>query len=334
RISKKVKRQLEEPKAHNGGCRDNNCKPENKIVIYQQRNNEKSETLLQPSIAQHEETQRIIKKEGKKDHDDISADRNLGIKNTQRYGVIVEHEVIVEAKYAADVSVSETYDAIVKKVEAQLEDLENNNNCSDPNSLCVANVTVKETPVLTEQEICKNRVGEGLKDFYSPFVTSKGLTCISLCDPNSDKQYTCNTGTCRVQNITGPECLCPEPDKYIYSTDRCEGRLSKAAVYGGVGAAIAVLFIAVLVAVFLLVRARKHAKMAALLKDQDDHWYEDEDDKWSVPLGHDNHNVGDTKDFSSSTKEIFKLKLDKIDTTIQVKIQRPSLYPDWMATYT
>ncbi|CAH2272816.1 Hypothetical predicted protein [Pelobates cultripes] len=125
-------------------------------------------------------------------------------------GVIVDHDVIVETEYSEDKNVSEKYSEILNNVRDQLEEVKNGT-CAEENdvdALCVSSVgNITEIQPPSEQEICNSRVGEGFNAFYSAFINSDGLQCISHCDSRSNNLYICYFGTCQIQNVTGPECL-------------------------------------------------------------------------------------------------------------------------------
>ncbi|XP_040202631.1 mucin-12-like [Rana temporaria] len=181
-------------------------------------------------------------------------------------------------------------------------------------------------------ELCMETIPEGFKEFYSPyFSTDEALTCISDCEDSSEKYKSCNKGTCQIRKQTGRACLCPDTEIYLYMYSDCKGPILKSGVYGGVGAAIAVLSLALITVTYLLFRRGKDKKLLEPFAiDQEDNWSEENDSEWHVDRGITNlpANVHETNGDSSnniSSREKFKPTLDKIDTTIEIKIQRPEV---------
>ncbi|XP_053318362.1 mucin-3B-like [Spea bombifrons] len=266
---------------------------------------------------------------------EITGYQDVEIKSVRKGSIIVNHSVIVEAEYTETVTVTEQYNDIVSNVETHLEELIKAN-CTNGNgstALCIdSNVKITDDPPKTKEELCFDRFEPGFREFYTPLVTAEGVICLSDCDPQSGRYLSCNGGACMLQNGTGPQCLCPNSEKYIYTGPRCQGKILKSQLYGGVGAAIAVLVVIILVIGFLMFRRKKDKKLDAFTKDQEDVWYDDNNSEWSVECGFTNlsetkeDDEGDSsKSGSFPSKQTFKPALENVDTSIKVKIQRPEI---------
>ncbi|KAM4675864.1 mucin-17-like [Discoglossus pictus] len=200
--------------------------------------------------------------------------------------------------------------------------------------LCIdGNFTnVKKEDPQSEQNRCMEIIPLEFQKYYTAKVTENGLVCVSDCDKLSDNQRNCNKGSCNIVTGKGPHCFCPNTDIYIYTSSDCRGQISKASVYGGVGASIAVLSISIVAMVFMMYRAKRNKTRASFSEYQEQRWYEDTDDVWSIGpsliIQNENANYredGPSSSSYSSSKESFRPSLENVDTNIQVKIQRPEV---------
>ncbi|KAG8573854.1 hypothetical protein GDO81_008881 [Engystomops pustulosus] len=186
-------------------------------------------------------------------YQNVTGFKEVIILSIRKGSIIVDHKVIVEVKVMEDVNVTAEYEKIFEEVQTKLEDkLEEEKNCTDP--LCMSSVDVKPGPTITLEEFCIATVPEGFTAYYTPLVNAEGLTCVSFCENESPKYVNCNTGRCTIRKNQGPHCLCPETSQYIYTSSNCAGRISKSAVYGGIGTAIVILAIIVITVGVLLFR--------------------------------------------------------------------------------
>ncbi|XP_063305946.1 mucin-12-like [Pelobates fuscus] len=200
-------------------------------------------------------------------------------------------------------------------------------------SFCAAESSVTGEPPPSETELCNAKFDPGYREFYEPSIVGGKVTCVSICDPLAKSYYNCTPGSCQLKNNTGPHCLCPDTDKYVYTGSTCQGRIIKIGLYGGVGAAIAVLVIIIFTVVFLMLRIIKSKKEKNLFTNGESSWYEEyNDNEWSIERGFTNLNAvmeeagGDMSSQGSySSKERFKPALENVDTSIEVKIQRPEI---------
>uniref|UniRef100_A0A1B8Y6V2 SEA domain-containing protein n=1 Tax=Xenopus tropicalis TaxID=8364 RepID=A0A1B8Y6V2_XENTR len=170
---------------------------------------------------------------------------------------VVDYEIILEMEYNLEVNVTESYKEIVKIVQEELLSRVTVN--SDENSFCFQNLKITTVPVPTYVELCRASIEPGYRDFYTAIITPHGLLCVSHCNEESPQYHFCNSGDCKLEK-TGPECLCPKTDIYLYTTSRCKGRILKAGLYGGVGAGMAVLAIIILTLGILLCKAKQPRK--------------------------------------------------------------------------
>ncbi|XP_075062621.1 mucin-17-like [Mixophyes fleayi] len=240
--------------------------------------------------------------------------------------VIVNHDAIVEIEFKEDVSVRHQYTGILQQFKELMEE-----NCTEiiTSTICIEEImAIIEITPLTEEELCKQKISFGFKDYYDHMVTAEGLICESHCSPSNSKAPDCNGGHCEIQNTTGPHCLCPETDLYIYTSSKCHGKILKTGVYGGVGASITILFIGILLMIFFLFRQRTGGKWDTFANELEDNWYEDKEDEWHVDRGFTNLFMNSDEDSStnnSSNIKNFTPALENIDTTLVVKIPRPEI---------
>ncbi|XP_073480257.1 uncharacterized protein [Aquarana catesbeiana] len=242
--------------------------------------------------------------------------------------MFVEHNVTMEIPLQENLTVTTKYDEALKTLTDQLVMLQN---CTNEAGFCISKEGLKITRVNppTANELCTETLPPGTKEFYSPYFSTNGLTCVSDCDPLSKKYISCNTGTCQIQMQTGRACFCPQTDIYLYTYSDCKGPILKAGLYGGVGAAIAVLFLVIIIVVYFLFRRGKGKKLLdPFANDQEENWCEENDSQWHVDRGITNLSETDgdsSKNSYSSSREKFKPVLENINTKAEIKIQRPEI---------
>ncbi|OCT90543.1 hypothetical protein XELAEV_18019158mg [Xenopus laevis] len=275
--------------------------------------------------------------------------------NSLKNGSIdVDYDLILEIEYKQNINVSAQYNQLFETVMRKMENYTKNCTTNETN-LCFQITSIANASDLSEDAICRERIPLGFQEFYTGVYSDGALVCMSDCYQQSSRYYDCYMGTCQIQNRTGPHCLCPNTDIYIYASEKCRGQMLKSAVYGGVGAAIAVLGVIIVSVGFLLFRSKKHKKKEAFANDQEDNWYNDDiDDEWrnqrgfsTINQGAANGNEGlrrnvctrtlehvliDTHpmtnfdtvpgncngSYSSSNNGSFKTTLQNVDTTIKV----------------
>eukprot|EP00079_Xenopus_tropicalis_P031365 XP_017945136.1 PREDICTED: mucin-3B-like [Xenopus tropicalis] len=256
-------------------------------------------------------------------YSNVSNYKDVIIRSLSAGSIVVDYEIILEMEYNSEVNVNESYAEIVKIVKEELL----SGNCSNEDSFCFQTPNITEVEVPAARELCMASIEPGYRDFYTAKLTPKGVFCISHCEEESEKYYTCNSGDCKLEK-TGPECFCPKTDIYLYTTSRCKGRILKAGLYGGVGAGMAVLAIIILTVGILLCKSKQPRKRDPFSKDQEGKWYED-DDEWGVSQGFNKpgSEPGDNDNYKNGmTKyENFRPALENVDTRIPVKIQRPTV---------
>ncbi|XP_056426181.1 mucin-3B-like isoform X2 [Hyla sarda] len=236
--------------------------------------------------------------------------------------IIVDHKVIAAVEIKKDVNVTEECEKIFKDVGMSLE--ENKDNCTG--NLCISEVLqLKPEPAVTLVDFCSKTLPAGFSAFYTPLITSEGLTCVSYCDQESPKYVNCNNGICNIKKDQGPLCLCPDIDQYIYTSSDCAGRLSKSGVYGGIGAAIVLLAIMTIAVSVFLFRERKKRKAG----DQYDESTFIREDEENIQYGFSNPPIySDEEEYHQcviSQNIDFNPSLEKVDMSLKVKIKRPDI---------
>ncbi|OCT59429.1 hypothetical protein XELAEV_18000851mg [Xenopus laevis] len=243
--------------------------------------------------------------------------------------IIVEYNLTLEISYQENISVTAQYEDLLQTITKAVEKTDNYSiYCPYEGNLCFNNSRwLQRASLRSEEDSCRNETPSGFEEFFKASIIGGNLVCLSDCNPQSKKNYDCNVGICQIQNGTGPHCLCPRTDLYIYSSEKCNGQMLKSAVYGGVGAAIAVLGVIIAAVGFLLIRAKKHKKLIPLAKNQEDKWYEDENDnEWSSRRGFSTINYGAADgeegntngSYSSSNIGSFRPALQNVDTALRV----------------
>ncbi|CAJ0964577.1 unnamed protein product [Ranitomeya imitator] len=145
------------------------------------------------------------------------------------------------------------------------------------------------------------------------------------------KYKNCQDGSCQILNNTGPHCLCPRTDLYIYTSPNCNGRMLKFGVYGGIGAAIGVLLIIIVFALVFVTKKENDKKWDLFANDDKINWFDNmEEDGYVgiINLGSniDNEDQDSAKNNFSSKKEKFKPNMESIDSTFELKIERPQVH--------
>ncbi|XP_068128239.1 mucin-3A-like [Hyperolius riggenbachi] len=236
--------------------------------------------------------------------------------------IVVDHEVIVEVNITAEVNVPLEYEKIFEKVQDELNKTKAQL-CTENSTDCIDFSTEKgEEPNL--EDFCLRAFPDGFGKFYDYEIMSDGLTCMSHCDGQSLKYYDCNGGKCDIKKNTGPQCYCSDTDKYIYTSSRCEGKILKSGLYGGIGVSTCVLAVIVAIVSFFLIRKVKSEsgdKSSFQLE-------EDEFETWSINRGSFNPGIvqePETYLSGSSQNTAFQPSLERVNTSIQVKIKRPEI---------
>ncbi|XP_068129519.1 mucin-17-like [Hyperolius riggenbachi] len=273
-------------------------------------------------------------------YSNISGYKDVIIRDIRQGSVLVDHDVIVEMDYKKDEDAVEQYYKACEELENKLDTLaENQCTLNGTGGLCIngssTNITQGPLP-LRKEEICMEKVPGDLKEFYTPVVLSGGLFCASHCHTDSPEYLDCHEGTCQLQVKTGPHCLCPKINKYIYMNSDCTGKILKDGLYGGIGAAIAVLVVIIGVITFYCCRYKRSTKRFInnrdAIIDEVDSWFEDDkEDEWKTQKGIVNiNNMESQADIDSPnnyqpTGERFIPTLENVNTEIQIKIQRPQV---------
>ncbi|XP_073510510.1 mucin-3A-like isoform X4 [Phyllobates terribilis] len=267
----------------------------------------------------------------------ISRDEDVIPLSARSGGIIVDHIIILLVEYKAGSNLNVSYEELFERVDGLLNSMAKNCTTDDTSEFCFTDeIVTEQIPLPSDLERCLARIPDGFEDFYTTVLTSEGLSCVSHCEPTSKKYFDCNKGKCEIQKTTGPVCFCSDTDTYIYTGPRCTSPILKAGVYGGVGAAIAILVIIVAVVGVFLYRSHHKKEIPTLINDKDK-WYDDTEDEWSVQKGFSNvsedfnegetdgqyHDTTNTTPIIQPEKEAFKPNLESVDTSIEVKIQRP-----------
>ncbi|CAH2272827.1 Hypothetical predicted protein [Pelobates cultripes] len=273
-----------------------------------------------------------FRSEMKRFYKDLPGYKDVIIISLSNGSVYVEYEVIVEAEYNENVSVTTQYEEIFQNVSKTMKNFINN--CTSKSTaakLCVDETNIRLDPVSpkSEKELCNEAVQAGFAEHFEPMVINSSLICVSSCSPNSKSYLKCYEGTCQLEKVTGAHCLCPKTETYIYTFRGCQGKILKAGLYGGIGAGIGVLLIIIFTVGFIMIR--KNQKKHTLFKDDENSLYEDDDNDWTAQRGIINLNSQqsentETKGFEvrrdTSTYESFRSTDEDIPVRSRIKIVR------------
>ncbi|KAG8548546.1 hypothetical protein GDO81_025031 [Engystomops pustulosus] len=261
---------------------------------------------------------------------DVPGYQDVEILKIRNGSIVVDHNVIVEIAYKPDINVTEQFEEIIQSVEKELNKIVCNATAQKNDEKCIAEdyIVDRNETLPTEYELCSMRVPLGFQDFYDPVVTNIGLVCVSQCETKFD----CNGGSCQLKNITGPHCLCPRTDLYMYTSPNCNGKILKSGVYGGVGASIAILLVIICIIFFLVIRNKSDKSWDPFVTSDEVNWCDEVENEWHVDRGivnltnaFDNDDPDSSSGSFASGRERFKANLENVDTTLQVKIQRPEV---------
>ncbi|XP_069623438.1 mucin-17-like [Ranitomeya imitator] len=272
-----------------------------------------------------------FKKDMKVVYKDVPGYKDVKILSIRNGSVMVDYDVIIEIEFKSDINVTQQYKDVLKDVETGMSSIVCKSSEDVKISNCISDeFQITETNDLkSEKELCLTNISAGFQDFYEPIVGETGLVCVSQCDAVSTKYTNCQDGICQIMNNTGPHCLCPRTDLYIYTSPNCNGKILKSGVYGGVGAAIGVLLIIICVAVAFFFTKNRDKTWDPFASDEEKDWYDDKEEDWNAGINNLVEYVNNVdQDFSKdsfSSREKFKPNLEAIDTTHEVKIQRPQV---------
>ncbi|XP_075061901.1 mucin-3A-like [Mixophyes fleayi] len=282
-------------------------------------NKEYSESLNDTKTPEYKEFELEFKTEMSSVYSNVPGYKDVEILSIRKGSIVVDHKVIAEVEIKEDINVTEEYKTILEQVKIDLT--AEKDNCTG--KLCIADILeLKQVEPPSINDLCETRIPEGFRRFYSPLLTSEGLTCVSFCEPKSSKYENCNGGKCEIQQHIGPKCFCPNTDQYIYTSPKCTGRISKLGVYGGIGTAICLLIIIIITGAFFLVRTmrKKSCEENELFDDKDEKYVKYGISSLYTQLEDGEENSSWRTWFS---KGEFRPSLEKIDPSIKVKIKRP-----------
>uniref|UniRef100_A0A8D2DB28 Mucin-17 n=1 Tax=Sciurus vulgaris TaxID=55149 RepID=A0A8D2DB28_SCIVU len=205
----------------------------------------------------------------------------VNITGLRRGSVVVEHEVILKAKYTPEykeVFQKATEDVKEKIYNATKVQISNDNNCTtllcfNSTATSVQNVTVTQ---YNPEEECREKAGEEFAAYFTVEYKDQKPYCITPCMPGFNVSLDCHYGKCQLQR-SGPQCYCLITDTHWYSGETCEWGIQKSLVYGLVGAGAAVVLVVVVVLLVFTLRSRREYRVSQLYQ-----WHQ-EDDGGSVP---------------------------------------------------
>lgn len=274
----------------------------------------------------------IFTEEMRKVYQGIPEYRGVNITRLSAGSVVVEHEIILEAKFTPEYK--QVLDKVTQQVTEKIENvtkeqISRNNTCETV--LCynttgtkVQNITV--TQYDPEKE-CKEKAGEEYAAFFFVEYKNQKPNCITRCMPGFNSSMDCHFGTCRLER-SGPRCYCLNTDTDWYSGETCEFGTKKSLVFGLVGAAFAVVLVALAVLLLFMFRSKKEVNRQKSKVTQLYKWHEEDGGPEPGTFQNIGFDIYEDQQDSVHLDNIysnFQPSLDHIDSETKIKIQRPQV---------
>lgn len=261
----------------------------------------------------------------------ISEYETVNITKLTPGSVVVEHNVILRAKFTPDYK--EVFNDIAKKVEGKIknatqEQILNNDTCStllcfNETATKLQNISITYDP----EEECLKKAGDDFAEYFKVVYKDERPYCITRCMPGFNDSLNCNFGTCRLER-SGPRCYCLTTDTEWYRGETCEFSTKKSLVYGLLGAAGAVVLVVLVVLLVFVFRSKREVKRQKAKVTQLYKWHEEDGGPAPGTFQNAGFNISEEQEDSMQLDSIysnFQPSLSHIDSKTQVKIQRPQV---------
>uniref|UniRef100_A0ABI7W8Q8 Mucin-17 n=1 Tax=Felis catus TaxID=9685 RepID=A0ABI7W8Q8_FELCA len=204
-----------------------------------------------------------------------------GVNITKLAGsVVVEHEVLLKAKFTPEYK--EVLDKVTQEVTEKIqnvtkEQISINNTCKS--KLCFNTTATKvQSITLTQydpEKECQKKAGKEYAAYFFVEYKNQKPNCINRCMPGFNNSMDCHSGKCQLET-NGPRCYCLNTDTHWYSGETCEFSTKKNLVFGLVGAAFAVVLVALAVLLLFMFRSKKEVNRQKYKVTQLYKWHEED----------------------------------------------------------
>ncbi|CAN8177255.1 unnamed protein product [Coccothraustes coccothraustes] len=255
---------------------------------------------------------------------DIEGFKRVEIKNLSSGSIVVDYDVILEIP--ASSKAQDVVNIISENLITAIQNYNCSDNCTGADCLCFYNnfTSVRGTEVQPlEENLCDTHIKEEFRSFYTPYLTSAGVICITRCDARHADPLPCVHGRCSVGRV-GPQCECSDQLAFWYQDNACSSRISKVGV--AVGVPVAVLAVATTIFTVLLLRSRRQKDQYRKKLRSRSELYSSDDGNWDGPQGFAMVNAAATWE-DMETPSTTYINLEKVDTSRTIHIQRPTVVP-------
>ncbi|XP_028910939.1 mucin-3B-like [Ornithorhynchus anatinus] len=254
--------------------------------------------------------------------------QGVKIRSLRKGSIVVDYFVILMMPFSP--SLEDTFQELKDQLTADLVNASQseNGNCSiNQDILCFSNDSVKETNStdLNPMVLCHSLAPAGYRDFYFPLVEEKQLRCVSNCTLGVEGAIDCHQGQCRLEK-SGPVCRCFVTETHWYLGPRCEGSIDRRALVGSLAGVGALLLVLVVLLSVPVIRAHRDQVTESWMPNRDMEWQSDATWVSSCVGTFSNQNFEDGTD-GDLAHGSFQPALDKVDTSLQIRIQRPEMIP-------
>lgn len=275
---------------------------------------------------------KTFSKEMDKVYSGIPAYVGVNITELSPGSVVVQHDVILQAKFNPDYN--EEFTKFTQEIQKKImnvtqEQIMRNDSCKT--ELCFNKTATEVKDVWITQynpeEVCRERAGKDFAKYFFVEYKDQQPNCITRCMPGFNASMDCHFGTCKLER-SGPKCYCLNTNTDWYSGETCEVSTKKSLVYGLLGAVGAVVLVVLVILLVFVFRSKKEVKRQKSKVTQLYNWHEE--DGGPAPgtfqnIGFDTYEEPKNPINLDSIYSNFQPSLDHIDSKKKIKIQRPKV---------
>uniref|UniRef100_A0A8C4WYA1 Uncharacterized protein n=1 Tax=Eptatretus burgeri TaxID=7764 RepID=A0A8C4WYA1_EPTBU len=194
-----------------------------------------------------------------------------------------------------------------------------------------SNITINSLDDLIDQVTC--RENPQLEGQYVAIESNDNVKCFHRCLPIvGESQFVCDHGGYCQGESYGLKCLCPSDSNFWYEGKHCEIIISKWGLIGGLCAAIVLIIIIAIIFCIFLSRGQQGLYEKIYLKNPDVNLETCQSTIYSFANQRhsmDGNNCNQWADpcITDGGGNGFHLELMNVDTTKEVKLQRPKMMP-------
>ncbi|XP_068034185.1 mucin-3A-like [Anomalospiza imberbis] len=191
--------------------------------------------------------------------------------------------------------------------------------CFNTNFTAVHKIEVQEV----EESLCDTYIQEEFRIYYTLYLTTAGVICITRCDPRHANPLPCVHGSCSVGQA-GLQCECSDQVAFWYQDKACSSRISKVGV--SVGVPVAVLVLVTTIFTILLLRSRRQKDQYRKKLKSRSELYTSDEGNWDGSQGFAMGNLAATWE-DMETPNTSYINLERVDTSRTMHIRRPTMVP-------